>query len=641
MIRIIPLGLLTLLVVFGALQLFLRVMVKPLLQLKDAANRIAGGRFNVFIDTSCSNEVGELASSVESMRVRLKTAFAEVTEQKVRAETTLASITDGVVTTGADGKVTYMNNAALTYCGLAASDVAGRPLEEVFKARDPVRDAPLDSGVIKSTINDGRPYDCNLQMVDSAGQARTLECQVCPLMIKPGSPARGAVMVFSDVTEQAALKSELLRQATTDDLTGLMNRRQFDDCLCDAVAAVTNSDSTHCLCYLDLDQFKVVNDTCGHIAGDELLRQIAKLLREQVRQGDALARLGGDEFALLLRHCSVKQGARVTAKLLKAIGAFRFVWEGRIFSVGISIGIVALDHNTRSATAALADADTACYAAKDAGRNRVHVYRPDDHELAGRREEMQMVNQITSALSNDRFVLFTQEIRPVNGAANRGGHFEVLVRMLDANGALLPPGRFLLIAERFDLASRIDRWVVEATLHYLEQHAAVLANSTRCSINLSGQSLGDEQFLGWLPAVLDRSHVPACKLCFEVTETSAIANLNHAKTLMAELHARGCSLALDDFGSGFSSLAYLKSLPFDYLKIDGVFVRDIIDDAQDLAMVRLINEIGKTMGMKTIAEFVESPEISHQLAGLGVDYLQGYAIDKPQSIESLAASVSA
>ena len=633
--RIIPLALLTLFIVWFALQLFLRLMVKPLLSLKNSANRIAGGRFNVFIDTSCSNEVGELATSIESMRTRLKTSFAEVTEQKVRAETTLASITDGVITVGREGNVEYMNRAALLQCGFGSDDVIGKPLEQVLRASDAQQNKVLDSSLVKSTISSGTPHDCNLQMLDAAGQQRIIECRLCPLLIRPESPARGAVLVFSDVTEQAALRSELVRQASTDELTGLMNRRQFDELLHGVVAATADG-NTHCLCYLDLDQFKVVNDSCGHVAGDELLRQIAQLLRNQVRQGDVIARLGGDEFALLLDRCNVEQGTRVTGKLLAAISAFRFVWGDRVFTIGISIGIVAIDQHTASATAALADADTACYVAKDGGRNRVHVYHSADMTMADRREELRLVNQIDAALVDGRFVLHTQEIRPIDGIADRVAHFEVLVRMLATDGSLIPPGRFLPTAERFDLAARIDRWVVTATLGYLESNPVVLQNSDQCSINLSGQSLGDEQILEWLPALLDSTSVPGSKLCFEVTETSAIANLNNAQALMAALRARGCSLALDDFGSGFTSLAYLKTLPFDYLKIDGVFVRDIIDDEQDLAMVRLINEIGKTMGMKTIAEFVESETIQSRLMDLGVDYVQGYAIDKPQPIEQLA-----
>ena len=634
-LKVIPLLLLALFIIWFALQLFLRLMVKPLLVLKSAANKIADGQFNVFVDTSHSNEVGELARSIESMRFRLNRAFKDINEQKVKAETTLASITNGVITANNEGIVEYMNRAALSQFGLSANEVMGKPLENIFNAHDATSGELLDSRTIATVISKGAPYDCELTILDTKQNQRTIECRICPLSIKPGAQTRGAVLVFSDVTEQMELKSELERQASIDELTGLMNRRQFEKHLESTVTSVADTENTHCLCYMDLDQFKIVNDTCGHVAGDELLRQIGQLLRNLVRQGDAIARLGGDEFAMLLDRCAVEEGARVTGKLLSTISNFQFIWEDRVFSIGISIGLVAIDQRSLSASAVLADADTACYAAKDGGRNRIHIYRPDDMELADRREELRLANEVDSALVNDRFELLTQEIRAIDGASDRVAHFEVLVRMQASDGTLVPPDRFFSTAERYDLASKIDRWVVVTTLKHLERNQTLLPMINQCSINISGQSVGDEKFIEWLLNHLDSTTVPTQKLCFEITETSAIANLNNAIALMSDLHLRGCSLALDDFGSGFSSLAYLKTLPFDYMKIDGMFVKGITVDKQDLAMVRLINEIGKTMGMKTVAEFVESEEIRQQLVEVGVDYIQGYAIDVPRPIDQL------
>lgn len=635
LLKVIPLILLAMFIIWFALQSFLRLMVKPLLVLRSAANRIAEGQFNVFVDTSCSNEVGELATSIESMRYRLSKAFKDVSEQKVKAETTLASITNGVVTVDRAGNVEYMNRAALSQFGLGANEVMGKPLEKIFNARDVASGELLDAQAITSVIGKGDPFDCDLRVLDSEQNPRTIECRICPLSLKPGAQTRGAVLVFSDVTEQMELKSELERQASVDDLTGLMNRRRFERHLTSTVTSVAETEETHCLCYMDLDQFKIVNDTCGHVAGDELLRQIGQMLRNLVRQGDAIARLGGDEFAMLLDRCSVEEGSRVTGKLLNTINNFQFIWEDRVFSIGISIGLVAIDQHSLSASAVLADADTACYAAKDGGRNRIHVYHPDDLELADRRDELRLANEIDSALVNDRFELFTQEIRATDGVPDSSAHFEVLVRMKTSDGLLVPPDRFFSTAERYDLASKIDRWVVTKTLNHIERHSALLPLINQCSINISGQSVGDEKFIDWLLTHLDSTTVPAQKLCFEITETSAIANLNNAMSLMSSLHSRGCLLALDDFGSGFSSLAYLKTLPFDYMKIDGMFVKGITSDEQDLAMVKLINEIGKTMGMKTVAEFVESDEIRQQLVSVGVDFLQGYAIDVPQPINQL------
>ena len=636
-LKLIPFVLLAIFIIWFALQLFLRLIVKPLVVLKSAANRIAAGQFNVFVDTSCSNEVGELARSIESMRFRLNKAFKDVNEQKIKAETTLASITNGVITADNEGNVEYMNRAALSQFGLSANEVMGKPLEKIFNAHDVTSDEMLDSQTIINVIKKGDPYDCELKILDTTQNQRTIECRICPLSIKPGEKTRGAVLVFRDVTEQIELKTELERQASIDELTGLMNRRQFEKHLESTVASVADTENTHCLCYMDLDQFKIVNDTCGHVAGDELLRQVGQLLRNLVRQGDAIARLGGDEFAMLLDRCVVEEGARVTGKLLTTISNFQFIWEDRVFSIGISIGLVTIDQRSLSASAVLADADTACYAAKDGGRNRIHIYRPDDMELADRREELRLANEVDSALINDQFELLTQEIRAIDGTSDRVAHFEVLVRMQASDGSLVPPDRFFSTAERYDLASKIDRWVVVTTLKHLEKNQTLLPMINQCSINISGQSVGDEKFIDWLLSHLDSTSVPVQKLCFEITETSAIANLNNAIALMSELHSRGCSLALDDFGSGFSSLAYLKTLPFDYMKIDGMFVKGITVDEQDLAMVKLINEIGKTMGMKTVAEFVESDEIRQQLVKVGVDYVQGYAIDVPRPIDQLGA----
>lgn len=638
LIRIIPLGLLTCFIVWFALQHFTRLTVKPISQLRSSANRIAQGKFNVHVDTSCSNEVGDLASAIESMRKRLKNTFAELTRQKVQAETTLGSITDCVITVSNNGAIAYMNPAAEKRTGWPMVDALDKSIEDVFCASEPHTGEVLSTAKILSAMQDDALFNRELEMLDATANSRTIECRISPVITSSHHKASGAVLVFSDITEQVRLKTELLRQASVDDLTGLMNRRQFDQVLKHSIDDAHANNSAHCLCYMDLDQFKVINDTCGHVAGDELLRQIARVLRGQTRASDTLARLGGDEFALILHGCQVEQAAAVTNSLLKAISDYRFLWENQVFSVGISIGIVPIDASSGSAINALSDADSACYTAKDAGRNRVHVFSTDSEVLANRREQLQLVSKIDYALQNGRFVLYAQEIAPANHNADRGCHFEILVRMKDEDNSLISPGLFLPTAEQYSQASQIDRWVLSSTLNYLENHPALVSRIEVCSINLSGQSLGDENFLPYLAQLLDATKVPATKICFEVTETAAIANLNHAQMLMSTLRAKGCTFALDDFGSGFSSLAYLKTLPFDYLKIDGVFIRDIIDDKQDLAMVKLINDIGHTMGMQTIAEFVENEEIKQLLTGMGIDHLQGYAIAKPKPVEMLLQS---
>jgi diguanylate cyclase (GGDEF)-like protein len=404
-------------------------------------------------------------------------------------------------------------------------------------------------------------------------------------------------------------------------------------------------ESHHALCYLDLDQFKVINDTCGHVAGDELLRQLSEVLRVKVRRRDTLARLGGDEFGVLMEHCVLRQAQRVANTLRKTVEEFRFSWENKTFSVGVSIGLVPVTSDSESVAGTLSAADTACYVAKDQGRNRIHVYHPEDMELARRHGEMQWVARINQALEEDRFCLSVQPIRPLSDVgpevsastvmAQGGGYFELLLRMRDASGRLVPPGAFLPAAERYSLSVRLDRWVVEKIFSWLDAHPEQLQRLAMCSINLSGHSIADEEFLQFVISRLDGTNVPAEKLCFEITETAAITNLVSATRFITALKGWGCQFALDDFGSGLSSFAYLKQLAVDFLKIDGVFVKDVVDDPINLAMVQSIHDIGKVMGKRTIAEFVENDGILEKLREVGVDYAQGYRVGRPKPLDRL------
>jgi diguanylate cyclase (GGDEF)-like protein/PAS domain S-box-containing protein len=435
-----------------------------------------------------------------------------------------------------------------------------------------------------------------------------------------------------DITERKKGEEALSFQASHDALTGLVNRSDFERCLARALDTAHSSQDEHALCYLDLDQFKVVNDTCGHIAGDELLCQIGQLLSKSVRKHDTLARLGGDEFGVLMEHCTPEQALRVADTLRKSVGQFRFVWERQAFRIGVSIGLVPITHASESVAYILKAADSACYAAKDKGRNRVHVYHLDDTELARRHGEMQWVARIDQALEDNRLQLWSQQIVPVKGKAEQGAHFELLLRLIDERGETVPPGAFLPAAERYGLATKLDRWVVGAALDLLSRNPERLDRLHLCCINLSGTSLANEEFLEFVQERLEQSQVSARKICFEVTETAAIANLSRAITFMETLKQRGCQFALDDFGSGLSSFAYLKTLPVDYLKIDGAFVKDIVDDKVDMALVRSINDMGKVMGKRTIAEFVENNAILEKLRKIGVDYAQGYGISRPAPI---------
>ncbi|MFZ5473789.1 MAG: putative bifunctional diguanylate cyclase/phosphodiesterase [Pseudomonadota bacterium] len=420
-----------------------------------------------------------------------------------------------------------------------------------------------------------------------------------------------------------------------DSLTGLINRHRFEQRLTMALRNAKDWNSEHALLYLDLDQFKVVNDTCGHVAGDELLKQLARVLQDHVRESDTLARLGGDEFGLLLENCPIDQAVQIAEKLLQAINAFRFSWGGKTFSVGGSIGLAAITAHNPSVDDLLRNADIACYAAKDGGRNRIHIYKDEDVELQRRRGEMHWVSRIRWALENDRFVLHRQNIVPLQqGGAGRC--CEMLLRMRDERDQLISPGVFLPAAERYNLAPAIDRWVVRTLLEFLKTQAGKIDSSQGFFINISGVTLNDDDFYDFLRQQLRDSGVAPAQLCFEITETAAIGNLSRALSFMQGIREEGCQFALDDFGAGLSSFSYLKTIPVDYLKIDGAFVRDIVNDPLDRAIVDSINRVGHVVGLKTIAEFVETEAIRDQLRELGVDYAQGYGLHRPEPLSKCA-----
>ncbi len=442
------------------------------------------------------------------------------------------------------------------------------------------------------------------------------------------------LLVCEDVTENRRLSEKIAYQASHDALTGLVNRSEFDSIVQQEVKEANAEDSEHVLCYLDLDQFKVVNDTSGHLAGDELLRQLGEVLQLHIRKGDLLARLGGDEFGILMRYCTLGGAYNACEKLRNVIRDFQFAWEDRSFSVGVSIGISSINRSTGNAVEVLKEADAACYAAKEKGRNRVHVFRPDDEELASRQGEMQWVEKIRQGIDENRFILYGQLIVPISDN-EEGLHFETLVRYQDEKGNTIPPGAFLPAAERYNMASALDKWVIGQLFKWLAENPELLEKLSLCSINLSGLSMSDESMLDFITGAFKRYSIPTNKICFEITETAAIGNLTYATKFIHQLREQGSSFSLDDFGSGLSSFAYLKNLPVDYLKIDGLFVKDILDDKVDLAMVRSINEVGHVMGKKTIAEFVENKQIFDLLNELGVDYAQGYAIAKPVPLDEL------
>ena len=437
-----------------------------------------------------------------------------------------------------------------------------------------------------------------------------------------------------DNTEAQLLSEQLSHQASHDSLTELPNRRAFELRLKQALECTRMQDVEHALFYLDLDQFKIINDTCGHMAGDALLRQLSRILQARVRRQDMLARLGGDEFGVLMEYCSLQDAMRVANSLCRAVSDFRFAWGDKTFHVGASIGVVSITTASESSDSVLSAADSACYAAKDAGRNRAHLYTENDTELSRRQGEMSWVARINQALEENRFQLAFQPIVPTLGRSD-GYHYELLLRMEDELGQLVLPGNFLPAAEHYHLAVKLDCWVVSTALDWLSDNPDHLKNLSLCSINLSGLSLGDMSLLESLMGRLKHQRNLTRKLCFEITETAAIANFNSALHFIGILKGIGCRFALDDFGSGLSSFAYLKKLPVDFLKIDGIFVEDIANDPVSLAMVSSINEVGHVMGMETIAEFVENDQILAKLRAIGVNYAQGYGVGKPRPLTEL------
>lgn len=557
-------------------------------------------------------------------------------DEKERAEVTLGSIGDAVVRTDSNGMIEFLNPVAEQLLGVPTDEVAGRPISNVLALVHETTREALENPV-EICLREGRMVGrSNLSLlVRPDGREFAIDDSAAPIRDADGGVI-GAVLVFHDVSRARTLARQLAHQASHDFLTGLVNRHEFERRVGRALQRAQQEAITHALCFLDLDQFKVVNDTCGHGAGDELLRQLANALGKKVRRRDTLARLGGDEFGVLLEHCPPGQATRVAHELLEAVQEFRFVWEGKPFALGVSIGVVPITGESESLATVLRDADAACYAAKERGRNRVHFYEPNDAVMAIRQGEMQWVSRITSALEESRFRLYGQAIVPLVPRSGERARVEVLLRMVERDGELIAPGAFIPAAERYNLMGAVDRWVVREVCSMYAAHQAS-GWQPIASINLSGASLSDPSMLSYVREQMSRNDLAPEMLCFEITETAAIANLGLAAHFIRELKAMGCWFALDDFGSGMSSFAYLQSLPVDSLKIAGAFLRHIETDPVEYAMVEAIHRVGHVMRLKTVAEGVESLDTLETLRRIGVDYAQGYAIAEPRPLEELVA----
>ena len=552
-------------------------------------------------------------------------------KEKESAQITLQSIGDGVITTDARSHVEYLNPVAEQLTGWRLDDAQGRPIDEIFRGFHEETCEPLENP-LSVAIRRARAIKSVRPTLLIRRDGNELYIESCASPIRDGSGAiSGGVLVFHDVSESRELNRKLSYHASHDILTGLVNRREFEARLERALKSAKARESSYCLCHLDLDQFKIINDNCGHSAGDALLGQVGQLLKSKIRWRDTVSRLGGDEFGVLLESCSLDEAMRNAEILRESIRDYRFVWEERTFRLGASIGVVPISPENEDVASLLSAADSACQAAKEAGRNRVYSFQENDIDLMRRRREMQWAARINNALEEGRFELFRQTILPLQ-KAEAGLHYELLLRMRDEQGKIVSPDQFIAAAERYAITPNIDRWVIENALRWLVSEADEREKLAMCSINLSGQSLGDDKFLPFVIEQFHRSGIDASKICFEITETAAIASFSQANRFIQALKELGCMFALDDFGTGLSSFGYLKHFPVDFLKIDGSFVKEILHDPIDREMVRSINEIGHLTGKKTIAEFAENQEIIEMLRGIGVDYAQGYGIATPQRV---------
>jgi diguanylate cyclase (GGDEF)-like protein/PAS domain S-box-containing protein len=561
-----------------------------------------------------------------------KKAETAVFQAKERAQVTLQSIGDAVITTDSEGRIDYLNPVAESLTGWENREAQGKLIGEVLTVVDEITRVAGESPVVRC-LREGRVLGLaeHTVLVNRRGQEIAIQDSAAPIRDRAGNLI-GAVMVFHDVSKERRLHRALHYQASHDALTGLINRREFENRLTAAVEdARQNLQARHVLLYLDLDQFKLVNDTCGHPAGDLLLKQITGVIQSRVRGGDTLARLGGDEFGILLQDCALDQALRIAENLRQGIRDYRFTWQGGVLAVGASIGIVEITNEIPTVANVMSAADVACYSAKDSGRNRVQLYKPDD--MPERHREMHWVSKLARARDESRFELFYQPIVPIQPKPQQREHFELMLRLRDETGTIVTPAEFIPAAERYNIMPSIDRWVVRQALDRVVHRIESGVKPFTVAVNLSGTSLNDERFLEFLIAELGAGQLAAGAMCFEITETAAIENLSNVVYFMRELKNRGCHFALDDFGSGLSSFMYLKTLPVDYLKIDGQFVENVTRDPVDRSMVAAISQVGNAMGIQTIAERVESPEVLAELGRLGIGFAQGFYIAKPRSTD--------
>jgi len=551
----------------------------------------------------------------------------------------LQSLSEAIVTTDIDGHLVYLNPAAEKLLGVGRAQALGRMLEEIVGIVDQ-NDRKLLADPVREAIggDNGNPHALTRRAVllgKSSGEERAIELAASPLR-GPEGEVTGAVVLLHDVTELRGLHRQMSYQATHDALTGLVNRREFERRLEEAAETARRGEATHMLCYLDLDRFKIVNDTSGHLAGDSMLRDVAKLLRDQVRDSDTVARLGGDEFGMLLVGCPLDKARQIADDVCRVVAAFRFNWHDRVFNIGVSVGLVEIGREAGTVEQLLAAADTACYVAKKEGAGRVSVYSARDEALARGSGEIEWLQKLQGAIKEERFALYYQPIVAAYGSDTEGPSMEVLLRMLDEQGREIAPGEFVQAAERFRLMASVDRWVVQTTLRALSRNSFQLARDRSVAINISGQTLGDPQFLEFVVECLDSTGVSPGQVCFEIAESAVIANLEHARRFVGVLHGMGCKFTIDDFGSGVGSFSSLKNLELDYLKLDGSFMRNLAGDSVSQTMVTAMIKLARTLNFKIIAEQVEDSAALDAARKMGVDYIQGFVIARPAKLATAA-----
>lgn len=573
----------------------------------------------------------ETLSNVTRQREVERQLFRE----KELAQVTLHSIGDAVITTDVQGCVDYLNPTAEVLTGWRIQEAKGRSISEVMPIIHEMTRTPIINPVEHVLRHQRRVELVNhAVLVNRFGEEYAIQDSAAPILGNDGT-LLGVVLAFHDVTQTRLMERQLAWQASHDSLTGLMNRLEFERKLSAAIAQARRDGRQHVLCYLDLDRFKVINDSYGHAAGDELIRQVAILLRNQLSSTDIVARLGGDEFGIIMYDCNLAKAQELSDAIRTSIQDFRFVWQNHYSTICVSIGLVQIDEQSSDLAEVMSAADAVCYAAKNRGRNRVYPYHEDDAEVAQQRAERQWIERLNRALESDRFQLYAQTIQLTAAPDREGIHLhEVLLRMVDEQGELILPLNFMPAAEQYSLMPYIDQWVIRKFFQLYEKQAGVCLRSKTIkdclfTINLSGASVNDDQFLDFLRQQFDEFQVPPQSICFEITERVAIANLEKAAQLIREIKQIGCRFALDDFGSGVSSFSYLRHLPIDYLKIDGNFVRSLLNDPVNCAIVESVNHIGHLMGIQTIAEFVETSDVRDQLKIMGIDYVQGFAVHRP------------